>query len=45
LRQVLLFEGFRIATQEDYHDAAKLAAFWRLVSVDGDHARKPLSAS
>jgi ketosteroid isomerase-like protein len=31
LRQILRFEGFRIAESRDFHDAAKLAAFWRLV--------------
>ncbi|MFT3731646.1 MAG: nuclear transport factor 2 family protein [Hyphomicrobium sp.] len=31
LRQVLRFRGFRIAEMQDFHDAAKLAAFWRLI--------------
>lgn len=33
-RQVLTFRGRKIARLEDYHDAAKMAAFWRLVSCE-----------
>jgi ketosteroid isomerase-like protein len=44
LRQILRFRGFRIAEQEDFHDAAKLAAFWRLVENPLDQFDKPISA-
>lgn len=33
-RQVFTFRGRKIATLEEYHDAAKMAAFWRMVTVD-----------
>ena len=33
-RQVVHFRGRKIARLEDYHDAAKMAAFWRLVSSE-----------
>jgi hypothetical protein len=41
LRQVLRFEGFRIAEHADYHDAAKLAAFWNLIGDPRNRLRKP----
>ena len=36
-RQVIEFRGFQICRLEDFHDAAKMAAFWRLVET----ARQP----
>ena len=33
-RQVMHFRGFKICKLEDYHDAARMAAFWRLVQSD-----------
>lgn len=33
-RQVVTFRGRKIARLEDYHDAAKMAAFWRLVTCE-----------
>lgn len=33
-RQVMTFRGRRIVRLEDYHDAAKMAAFWRLVTCE-----------
>jgi ketosteroid isomerase-like protein len=33
-RQVVTFRGRKIAKIEEYHDAAKMAAFWRLVTSD-----------
>lgn len=44
LRQILRFREFRIAEQEDFHDAAKLAAFWRLVEDPLEYLDKPISA-
>jgi hypothetical protein len=44
LRQVLRFEGFRIAEHVDFHDAAKLAAFWNLVGDPFNRFRKPAPA-
>ena len=32
-RQLVQFRGFKICRLEDFHDAAKLAAFWRLVDI------------
>ena len=43
LRQILRFDGFRIAEEEDYHDAAKLAAFWRLVGDPIERLTKSVS--
>jgi ketosteroid isomerase-like protein len=40
LRQVLSFRGYQIAKHEDFHDAAKMAAFWRLVGNPLDQPRK-----
>lgn len=31
-RQVVTFRGGRIVRVEEYHDAAKMAAFWRLIA-------------
>jgi ketosteroid isomerase-like protein len=45
LRQILRFEGFRVAEMQDFHDAARLAAFWRLVGDAMDQARKSDSVS
>lgn len=33
-RQVVFYRGRKIARCEEYHDAAKMAAFWRLVTSD-----------
>lgn len=33
LRQLIRFRGFLIAEIQDFHDAAKLAAFWRFVGA------------
>lgn len=33
-RQIVTFRGRKIAKIEEYHDAAKMAAFWRLVTCD-----------
>ena len=33
-RQIVTFRGFKIARLDEYHDAAKMAAFWRLVMSD-----------
>jgi ketosteroid isomerase-like protein len=33
-RQVITYRGRKIAKIEEYHDAAKMAAFWRLVTCD-----------
>lgn len=40
LRQVLHFRGFRIERHEDFHDAAKMLAFWRLVGNPLDQPEK-----
>jgi ketosteroid isomerase-like protein len=32
-RQLVQFRGFKICRLEDFHDAAKMAAFWRLVAM------------
>ncbi len=32
-RQIIEFRGFKICRLEDFHDAAKMAAFWRLVET------------
>jgi ketosteroid isomerase-like protein len=32
-RQIIAFRGFQICRLEDFHDAAKMAAFWRLVEM------------
>ena len=37
-RQKFHFRGFRICKLEDFHDAAKMAAFWRLVDADTQRA-------
>lgn len=33
-RQIVTYRGRKIARSEEYHDAAKMAAFWRLVTSD-----------
>jgi ketosteroid isomerase-like protein len=33
-RQVITYRGRKIAKMEEFHDAAKMAAFWRLVTCD-----------
>ncbi|MCC7253667.1 hypothetical protein [Hyphomicrobium sp.] len=33
-RQIVTYRGRKIAKSEEYHDAAKMAAFWRLVTSD-----------
>lgn len=33
-RQIVTYRGKKIAKLEEYHDAAKMAAFWRLVASD-----------
>jgi ketosteroid isomerase-like protein len=33
-RHVVHFRGFKIAKLEDFHDAARMAAFWRMVQCD-----------
>jgi len=33
-RQIIIYRGRKIARCEEYHDAAKMAAFWRLVTCD-----------
>lgn len=33
-RQIISYRGRKIARCEEYHDAAKMAAFWRLVTSD-----------
>mgnify|MGYP000037585997 CR=1 FL=1 len=43
LRQILRLEGFRIAEQVEYHDAAKLAAFWRLAGDTRGERKDPAS--
>ena len=40
LRQILSFRGYQIAKHEDFHDAPKMAAFWRLVGNPIDPPRK-----
>jgi ketosteroid isomerase-like protein len=32
-RQLVQFRGFKICRLEDFHDAARIAAFWRLVDM------------
>lgn len=44
LRQILRFEDFRIAEQQDFHDAPKMAAFWKLVGDPLAPLRNPVSA-
>lgn len=36
LRQLIRFRGFLIAEIQDFHDAAKLAAFWRFIGATLD---------
>jgi ketosteroid isomerase-like protein len=43
MRQILRFEDFRIAEQHDFRDAAKMAAFWKLVGDPLERAHKPES--
>ncbi|MBS0252929.1 MAG: hypothetical protein JSR78_17875 [Proteobacteria bacterium] len=43
LRQIIRFRGFLIAEIQDFHDAAKLAAFWRFIGATLDK-RKTESA-
>jgi ketosteroid isomerase-like protein len=38
-RQLVTFEGDKIAKVEEFHDAAKMAAFWRLIA--GETAKQP----
>lgn len=33
-RQIVSFRGKRISMLEEFHDAAKMSAFWRMVTVD-----------
>lgn len=33
-RQIVTYRGRKIARCEEYHDAAKMAAFWRMVTSD-----------
>lgn len=33
-RQIVTYRGRKIARSEEYHDAAKMAAFWRLVTSE-----------
>ena len=33
-RQIVTYRGRKIARSEEYHDAAKMAAFWRMVTSD-----------
>lgn len=33
-RQVVTYRGRKISRLEEYHDAAKMAAFWRMVTSD-----------
>ena len=33
-RQIVTYRGRKIAKVEEFHDAAKMAAFWRLVTCD-----------
>jgi ketosteroid isomerase-like protein len=33
-RQIVTYRGRKILRSEEYHDAAKMAAFWRLVTSD-----------
>jgi ketosteroid isomerase-like protein len=33
-RQIVTFSGHKIVRLEEYHDAAKMAAFWRLVASE-----------
>lgn len=42
LRQVIRFRGFRLAEIQDFHDAARLAAFWRLVGDSLAQAHDPV---
>jgi ketosteroid isomerase-like protein len=39
-RQVITFRDGKIVRLEEYHDAAKMAAFWRLIA-DESRAREP----
>jgi ketosteroid isomerase-like protein len=40
LRQIICFREFQICKQEDFHDAAKMVAFWRLVGNPFDQPHK-----
>jgi len=40
LRQLIRFRGFLIAEIQDFHDAAKLAAFWRFVGATLEHPQQ-----
>ena len=44
LRQIMRFEGFRIAETHDFQDAAKMASFWNLLGDPLQRLRKPQSA-
>jgi ketosteroid isomerase-like protein len=42
-RQVIIFEGFKIAAIEEFHDGAKMKAFWEMVAREehqADQARE-----
>ncbi len=43
-RQVIIFESFKIAAIEEFHDSAKMKAFWEMVAREehqADRAREP----
>ncbi|WP_157135444.1 MULTISPECIES: nuclear transport factor 2 family protein [unclassified Hyphomicrobium] len=40
LRQIIRFRGFLIAEIQDFHDAARLAAFWRFVGATLEHPQQ-----
>lgn len=40
-RQIIEFRGFQICRLEDFHDAAKMAAFWRLVETASQPDKLP----
>ena len=43
LRQIVGFEGFRIAEVHDFHDEARMAAFWKLLGDPLMRLGKPQS--
>jgi ketosteroid isomerase-like protein len=41
-RQIITYRGRKIARLDEYHDAAKMAAFWRMVTCEEAAAEQPL---
>lgn len=36
-RQIMTFRGLKVSRVDEFHDAAKMAAFWHLVMCDVEH--------